>query len=301
MIDDFPDNIKETQWDLAADGLYQSWRDLKLALADQARQLPVVEIADLKKPSDAECAELLKLCQMTNSACYSSRINHARSGETENDLRQFASHLKLRIAEKHRSANASGVVALTMRDNDHQRGYIPYSDKAMNWHTDGYYNSPKEQIGAMVLHCVKPAENGGRNQFLDPEIAYIRLRDENPAFITALMHRQAMTIPENREKDGSLRPISVGPVFSISAGGQLAMRYTARTRSIFWRDDAVTRQAIAYLQNLLEDGDPLMQSVRLEAGQGVLCNNVLHNRTGFAGDKARLIYRVRFHNRVGET
>lgn len=301
MADDFLENTKDTHWDLSADRQYRNWRELKLENSIQAQKLPLVEIKQLKNPTDSECAELLKHCQMTNSARYSIGADHSDSIAIENNLRQFASRLKLNIAEKHRSANASGIVALTMSDNEHQRGYIPYSDKAMNWHTDGYYNSPDEQIGSMVLHCVNPANKGGRNQFLDPEIAYIRLRDENPDFIAALMNKEAMTIPENREKDGTLRPVSIGPVFSISPSGQLAMRYTARTRSISWRDDAITGQAAAYLQNLLEDGDPLMQTVNLEAGHGVLCNNVLHNRTGFAGDKSRLIFRVRFHNRVGET
>jgi len=117
-----------------------------------------------------------------------------------------------------------------------------------------------------------------------------------------------MSIPENREENGTIRPVSIGPVFSVNAGsGQLEMRYTARTRSIVWRDDATTKAAVARLQNLLCAGDPLMQTVTMQAGHGVLNNNVLHNRTGFDsnGDgvgtepgSRRLVYRIRFHNRV---
>ena len=80
------------------------------------------------------------------------------------------------------------------------------------------------------------------------------------------------------------------------------MRYTARSRSIHWRDTPDTRAAVAALSEILNDDDPLMLTVRMQAGQGVLCNNVLHNRTGFDRDAERpsdrLLFRVRFHNRV---
>jgi len=292
-------------WDLLAEREYLDWRELKLENSHRAQSLDSVDIKRLNNPSDNECAQLLERCQMTNTALYSSNINDDDPEKIQGDLCRFASRLSLTIAERHRSADDSGIVALSVTRNKRQRGYIPYSDKAMNWHTDGYYNSLKDQINSVVLHCVRPAKSGGGNQFFDPEIAYIRLRDENPDYIAAFMHREAMTIPENREDDGSLRPVSIGPVFSISASGQLAMRYTARTRSIAWRNDPATREAAAFLQNLLQSGDALIQVIQLEAGHGVLCNNVLHNRTGFTddggADHGRLLYRMRFHNRAGES
>ena len=80
------------------------------------------------------------------------------------------------------------------------------------------------------------------------------------------------------------------------------MRYTARTRSITWRDDPMTKDAVNALVKILNGNDQLMLTGRLDAGQGILCNNVLHNRTGFDPDpknqSARVIFRVRFHNRV---
>ncbi len=302
---DFPAANGGKHWDLLAEREYQNWRELKLENAYRAQKLNRVNIKHLNNPSDKECAALLELCQMTNIALYSTNINRNDPEKTHDDLRLFTSRLALTIAERHRSADDSGIVALTVSSKKRQRGYIPYSDKAMNWHTDGYYNSRRDQIRSMVLHCVRPAKSGGRNQFFDPEIAYIRLRDENPDYIAAFMHPEAMTIPENREDDGSLRAVSIGPVFSISASGHLAMRYTARSRSIAWRNDPATREATAFLQNLLASGDALIQTTQLEAGHGILCNNVLHNRTGFAGDvgadHGRLLYRIRFHNRLGES
>lgn len=184
-------------------------------------------------------------------------------------------------------------------------GYIPYTPRKMNWHTDGYYNSLNQTVKGFVLHCHRQARTGGENQILDPEIAYLRLRDENPDYIRAFMHPRAMSIPENREPDGSLRPESVGPVFfSDPATGRLQMRYTARTRSIKWRDDPMTLAAAERLQDILTSGDPLIRSIRLAPGEGILNNNVLHNRTGFddgnSEDDTRVVLRVRFHVRVAE-
>jgi hypothetical protein len=98
----------------------------------------------------------------------------------------------------------------------------------------------------------------------------------------------------------------VGPVFYPDPGtGRMQMRYTARTRSIEWRDDPATREAEGFLREDLAAGDPLARKIRLEPGQGILNNNVLHDRTPFANDASkgheRVIFRVRFHNRVGET
>jgi hypothetical protein len=43
----------------------------------------------------------------------------------------------------------------------------------------------------------------------------------------------------------------------------------------------------------------------LQAGEGLLCNNVLHNRTAFKDSddptQTRLLYRGRYFDRVGRT
>ncbi|MBZ0130407.1 MAG: TauD/TfdA family dioxygenase [Rhodobacteraceae bacterium] len=289
-------------WSLESNRAYLAWRERKLDNYAQVLHAPAVRIADLANPSESERAELIERCRKTNLAIYRTDPANPDAMAVRRELRSFVDGFGLKIAERHRSAGEQGIVALTVTDAERQRGYIPYSRKAINWHTDGYYNAPDEQILAMVLHCVRPAADGGVSQLMDNEIAYIRLRDRDPALIEALMHPEAMSIPENAEPDGSLRPVSVGPVFSVGSDGKLTMRYTARTRSISWRDDATTRKAAAILQAILTGDDPLMLTAKLAAGQGVLCNNVLHNRTAFDPDtdqpSNRLFYRVRFHNRV---
>jgi alpha-ketoglutarate-dependent taurine dioxygenase len=305
-MDDF-NILQRFQWrDLDQTDLYLHWRAAKLKTAENSLNLRPVVVKNLSRPTRTERDSLILRCRMNNFAVYD--CTGAESGTTAGEpaLRSFAAGFQLRIAETHRSAGESGIVALQVSEMAGRRGYIPYSSRPMNWHTDGYYNRPDDQISGFVLHCVHPADRGGENQLLDPEIAYLRLRDQNPAFLRALMHAQAMSIPENREADGSIRPVSVGPVFYPDPDtGRLQMRYTARTRSISWRKDRLTQEAVACLSEILGGNEPLVQNISLAAGQGVLNNNVLHSRTGFEDDQdrdiTRVVYRVRFHNRVGES
>ena len=283
---------------------YAVWRESKLAAGNRALNAGFVTISDPMNMRDSEVEAILTRCRDTNIALYSTPPESDDSILRRN-LRAMAERLGMGDPEGHRSKGEAAIVALTVSNRPSQRGFIPYTRKAINWHTDGYYNASDNIIRGFILHCVQDATAGGVNQILDNDIAYIRLRDENPDYIIALMHPKAMTIPETHEEDGTLRSASIGPVFSVE-GIDLIMRYTARTRSIEWRDDPTTREAVAFLQNLLIEGDPLMLEAKLKPGQGVFNNNALHNRTAFdpteAGNHSRrIMYRVRFNNRIGST
>lgn len=287
-------------WNLNKSDLYSNWREKKLRESTALLSAGFVEISILSNPSDAEKAEIMDRIEKTGFALYQAPPvgDKVQIGK---DLRSFTDSFGLRVAEAHRSAGVNGLVSLQVSDKEGQRGYMPYSRKGMNWHTDGYYNAPDDYVRAFALHCVRPAGDGGQSQIIDHEIAYIRLRDLNPDYVALLMDVEAMTIPANTEKDGSIRPDSVGPVFFVE-NGTMNMRYTARTRSISWKDDA-THEAAKALQNILENETEFLHTATLAAGQGKLSNNVLHNRTGFdpnsqTGASRRLLYRIRFHNRI---
>ncbi|MGE4610261.1 MAG: TauD/TfdA family dioxygenase [Paracoccaceae bacterium] len=289
-------------FDLGNHTEYATWREQKLSAGARALEAGFIDISDPLNLTDSEISEILARVSDSNIALYSTPAESDDSILRKN-LRAMAEKLGLGEPEGHRSKGENAIVALTVSNRPSQRGFIPYSRKALNWHTDGYYNAPDNQIRGFILHCVQDAMAGGVNQILDNDIAYIRLRDENPDYIAALMQPQAMTIPETHEEDGTLRPASIGPVFHVE-GDALIMRYTARTRSIEWRDDPVTRDAVAFLQNLLIVGDPLMIEAKLKPGQGVINNNALHNRTAFdpsevGNHSRRIMYRVRFNNRIG--
>ena len=151
----------------------------------------------------------------------------------------------------------------------------------------------------MILHCVQRAESGGENRLLDHELAYIALRDADPAHVRALMLADAMTIPARSEEGDIARGDQTGPVFSVDAGGFLHMRYTARTRSIAWKDDPSVHAATEALQRIL-DSDPHVLVVRQEPGMGIVCNNVLHDRSAFADSpqRRRLVLRARYYERI---
>jgi alpha-ketoglutarate-dependent taurine dioxygenase len=290
---------------LADDQAYRHWRDAKLADYPRSSDALTVEVAALAAPTPAETEAVLGACRRANMCLYRSRQHLGDALGTRRALGAFARHFGLHHFEAHRSADADGIVALEVVAEGGRLGYIPYTNRAIGWHTDGYYNyeGPARMIRAMLLHCVRSASAGGENGFLDHEIAYIRLRDENPDFIAALMHPEAMTIPANEEANGKLRAENRGPVFVVTPDtGELTMRYTARKRNIRWRDDAATQMAVRALDRLLRE-DPLIMRVKLGPGDGVICNNVLHDRIGFENgvgpEPGRLLYRIRSYDRIG--
>jgi hypothetical protein len=80
------------------------------------------------------------------------------------------------------------------------------------------------------------------------------------------------------------------------------MRYTARRRSIVWPADAATQAAVGRLREILDSDSPYVFRLRLAAGQGLVCNNVLHDRSAFtdAPGAGRLVYRARYLDRIGD-
>ncbi|MGD9671086.1 MAG: TauD/TfdA family dioxygenase [Hyphomicrobiaceae bacterium] len=285
---------------------YAAWRAQKLERYPRSVEALRVPVADLTRPTREEKSALVARCVRANMAIYVTAPDSAAAGDTamRKGLRQFASAFGLGSMEAHRSAENDGIVAIEVTDSQSKRGFIPYTNKPLSWHTDGYYNSPSAPIRAMILHCVRPARDGGINALLDPEIAYIRLRDKGRALVAAMLHPEAMTIPESIEEDGSVRPVSTGPVFMIDAAGRLTMRYTARARNIIWRDDEDTGAAVALLNRLLtHEEEELIIKYKMEPGEGLLSNNVLHTRTAFENDDSatRLLYRVRYRERIAGT
>jgi hypothetical protein len=285
-------------FDLADDRAYLRWRDAKLAQAPDGIDALTVELRDPRSPTAAERDALLSRIARANLAVYRSPV----VDDDKHLVRALAARLGLRQLDANWLADEDGISPIAVSAaSDGRGGFIPYTDRPIRWHTDGYYHPAARRIRAMILHCVRPAAQGGANALLDHELAYIALRDASPAHVHALMQPDAMTIPARADEDGIARPAQAGPVFSIDAAdGSLHMRYTARTRSIEWKDDAATRAAVAALAALLDGGSPWILRTRLDAGMGIVAHNVLHERSGFADDPGhpRLLYRARFLDRV---
>lgn len=290
--------MMNTPFDLNSQACYEGWRDVKRAAHPGRANDLVVPVADPRALTDAEVQSLLQRCATANMAIYRSPVTR----EDKNIPRQLAQQLGLHRLDGNWLADDDGISQIEVAPPVGDRSaFIPYTNRPIKWHTDGYYHPQTRHIRAMVLHCVRAARQGGETALMDPEMAYIALRETNPDWVRALMAPDAMTIPERLDDDGVARAEQAGPVFSVDAAtGALHMRYTARTRSIEWKSDTPTREAASFLERLLASDDPHVFRLTLEPGMGLVCNNVLHDRSGFTDDpgQPRLLYRARYLDRI---
>lgn len=276
---------------------YREWRAAKLDNYPKSATELLTEIDGLRHMSGSQKQAILASCRRANMAIYSCRDAFVE----RKAVRNFAGFFGLTRIDHHLCANDDGVSELAVAENGVRGDYVPYSSRSLSWHTDGYYNDASRRLQAVLLHCATDAATGGRNAVLDPEIAYLRLRDANPDYIAAFEHPQCMEIPANNGADGEIRPAVTGPVFWYDpASGALRMRYSARKKNIRWRNDAATTAARECLTELLGDGDGLVLRFKLKPGQGLISNNVLHNRTAFedTSEQKRLLYRARFFDSI---
>lgn len=286
-------------FDLDNETAYQAWRETKLEDYPVNVENLIIEIKDPTALSPAEFEAMQALVIKTNMAVYAGNT----ANNPDKDIPKIlGNQFGLSELDDNKGAD-DGITSLKVVEGNWRGGYIPYTDKAIHWHTDGYYNSLDAQISALFLHCVSPANKGGENALLDHEMAYIHLRDTNPDYIEALMANDVMTIPANIVDGNEIREECTGPVFSVLADGNLHMRYTARTRSIEWKDDAMTKTTVKCLEAFLDSTSPYIYRATLQPGQGLISNNVLHDRSGFddTGESKRLLYRLRYYQRIANT
>jgi alpha-ketoglutarate-dependent taurine dioxygenase len=287
-------------FDLGEDFRYQRWRDWKLRHFPPSAQDLVVEVRDLRRLTSAECQAIQDRCLRASAAIVACR--GAGPLLDKEAVRRLGEQFGLHRLDANLCADEDGITSLQVSPTQRQQGYIPYTNLPLSWHTDGYYNPPGREIRSFILLCLQDAAEGGESAFFDHEMAYLLLREADPDYVRALMEPDSMTIPPNVEEGAEIRAAQPGPVFSLDpATARLHMRYTARKRNIVWRSDAATQAALSYLTELLASS-PYVLRHRLEPGQGIICNNLLHNRTGFVDDaargKVRLLYRARYYDRV---
>jgi len=287
-------------FDLADRAAWLRWRDAKLAARPRGAADLVVEVRDPRDLSEPERAAIVDRCRRANMAIYASR-----PGDERADLAlAVARQLGMRTLDANPFAGEDGVARIAQDERKAKAGYIPYTNRRMRWHTDGYYNALSHPVRSMILHCVRPAGSGGNTALLDPELAWLMLREAGEHWVRALMHPEALTIPERTDRREVVRRAVPGPVFSVDGpGGDLLMRYTARRHSVQWRCDATTSEAAARLLALMDHDATCVIRTRLEAGMGLVCNNVLHERDAFEDSPAspRLLLRARFLERVAGT
>ena len=286
-------------FNLSNEAAYRDWRDAKLAAYPRNVDELIVTLGNPKQVTSSEMAALAAACAQSNMVIYHAPGHPAADKSLPHQLAQQLGLVRL---EGNYLSDEDGLSSITPADEAGSgRGeFIPYTNKAINWHTDGYYNALDKRILGMTLHCAQDAESGGDNALLDHEIAYIQLRDLNPDYAAALMQPDAMTIPARMDDDNIARPEQSGPVFAVDPDqGFLIMRYTARTRSIVWKANATTQAAVKALADILASSEYILNA-HLRPGMGLVCNNILHTRSAFTDSPThrRLLYRGRYYDRL---
>ena len=295
---------RASPFDLDDEASYRQWRAWKLAVQPQCSEDLIVDVRDPRCLSEAERAALQDRIVRANLAIYRSAVFDA----DPSIARELGAQLGMYSLDANWLAGEDGISSITVASAPDRDGFIPYTNRAIGWHTDGYYHPAARRIHGMILHCVRPALSGGLNFLLDHELAYIVLRDTSPDHLRALMQPDAMTIPARHDprasdasESGAARAAQSGPVISVDADtASVHFRYTARQKSIEWRADTATQAARACLEALLAADNAAIHRFRLQAGMGVVGHNILHGRSAFEDDSAspRLLYRARFLDRI---
>lgn len=291
-------NTSDNSFDLQNDQAYEHWRAEKLGAYPYIVKQHLVTV---NNPARLDAKEKSALSEQLDQ--YNFAVFQARSPETVTKacIQTFGRQFGLEKLDSNLCADDDAITSITVTDHNRGNAYIPYSNKPLSWHTDGYYNSPEQTIFSWVLYCAQDAATGGESELLDQEIAYILLRDEDPALIAKLSELDVMTIPPNIEDGIEIRGETTGPVFTPdTASGHLHMRYSARKRNIEWQNNEVCARAVESLAALFKEDNPYIIRHRLSPGSGVISRNVLHRRTGFTDSKERkrLVYRARYLDRI---
>jgi hypothetical protein len=295
-------NTIDNPFNLDDDKSYQIWREQKIATYPMDIGQLIVNINNPLKLSEFEKQQIQSLLDKTNAVIYNIESANKSNDFEQNKLmvQKLGEQFGLFKLDHNECADNDAITALQINKQGLHKYYIPYTNKAINWHTDGYYNRLDEQIYSLILHCVRPAEKGGENKLLDAEMVYIQLRDKNPEYIKALMDPDAMMIPKNVINGELIRPDRSGPVFMFDEKNNLHMRYSARKRNVVWKDDETVKLAEEALREIMQEDDQYQFYGKLQPGQGLICRNVLHTREQFDAPEHsnRLMFRGRYFDKL---
>lgn len=124
--------------DLTDQDGYLRWRDWKLHQAATRLEELVVEVRDPRHLSSSEHGALMDRCRRMNMALYASPLGN----EADKAIpRLLGAQLGLTHLDHNWLADDDGITSLAVHSDGARPHYIPYTDRAIHWHTDGYYNS----------------------------------------------------------------------------------------------------------------------------------------------------------------
>jgi hypothetical protein len=131
-----------TPFSLDDDHSYLLWRERKLADMGMPKAIAIQDPAELDA---AERQALLRSAAARNFALF--RVRRPAM-DIEASLRAFGRRLGLLDLDQNLCAEDSGITAITVKQTDTDKPYIPYTNRPLGWHTDGYYNAGAQQVRA---------------------------------------------------------------------------------------------------------------------------------------------------------
>ena len=247
-----------------------------------------VSISDINHVSKTEISQIKQKLTKFNCCIYASGTDL----DDDSKIMRFAQSLGMRTFDSH-NIDDSAISTISANKDENNIRYIPYTNKGLNWHTDGYYDS--KPIFSWLLHCIEPALSGGENFLLDHELAireYILKYDD----IIYLTNNETFSIPTD---EVAKREITSNYVCDMNNEyKKLHMNFSMRKENIIVNKDSESAMS-KLIKIIKEDCKKYHLTYKLSKSEGIVSNNILHGRNAFKdGQVMRKILRIRSHERL---
>ncbi len=138
--------MNASPFDLQASDAYQRWRAHKLGTCPSQPEDLVVDIQDPRALNPAEKQALLARCAASNMVIYRSPVR----AEDKAIPRALGRQVGLHQLDGNWLADEDGIspIAVSQPHGD-RMAFIPYTNRPIKWHTDGYYQPPERKIRGM--------------------------------------------------------------------------------------------------------------------------------------------------------
>ncbi len=272
---------------------YLHWRDQRLQQQAHTDSAPISLSPSLHDPDDKSA--LIKICSQVADQGFAIYQWTEASQDPDHDVKHLHQRLSLQSFDHGVVHEGDGLSLLTDLSGSTQGRFIPYTSRAMSWHTDGYYNTMDQSLGCFTLHCINPAQSGGALTLLDHQLILIALHDQNSELVELLSHPQAMALPANQDDLGHNRPTRHSPVLFVRTDGTPGAHFTTRSKNIQWRTPE-TLQAATQMKQVIDHQHNWHFQIKLASGQGIITRNILHRREAYTDhpDKPRKMLRGRY-------
>ena len=248
----------------------------------------IVKIHDINHATLEEISNIKDIIKRFNCCIYQSKVGL----NDQADLMNFAQSIGMETYDTNNIHN-SPISLIMSLETKNALNYIPYTNKKLNWHTDGYYD--EKPIFSWLLHCEEPAYSGGENYLLDHELAireYIIKYDN----LESLSSLDAFTIPGNTHAN---RGETKGYICNNdNEYKKFHMKFSMREKNMKLNEQSKT--AIMRMKKIIkEDCKKYCLTYKLSKNEGIISNNILHGRNSFEDGKAmRKLYRIRSYERI---